>query len=268
MKILKPIQRFFGQYATFLDRIYISLILLSFLFSATLFFLNHVDFHYKITALFATNLTSLTWLQAVSLLLFGLVFLFYSMYIRSDSPRSSTFIWGLGLFFWSACASIIVTNAIQITPFPPIDSLLVTVDHSISVSTSALMKWTHDHPYFHKLFNFTYFGLVVELFAIPLLLTLFCARKSLSIFYIAQVSSMIVGSAIYFFFPTMAPSGIIHSPYFSHMQHDTSMRFYQVHHFLKPTSDDGGLIAFPSFHVIWAILLTNACRGKKIFFYP
>ena len=28
------------------------------------------------------------------------------------------------------------------------------------------------------------------------------------------------------------------------------------------------MIAFPSFHVTWAILLTYACRAKKIFFYP
>jgi membrane-associated phospholipid phosphatase len=268
MKIIQPIRYFFSHYMTFLDRVFIVLTLLSFIFGATLFFLNTADFHYKITALFAPSLTTLSWFDMVSLVLLCLVFLFYGMYIRNLSPRSSTFIWGTGIFFWSMIAGIAITNAIQVTPFAPIDPLLVKIDSAMGINTAALMAWTHQHPHIHKLFNATYFGLIIELITIPLILIMIGARKSVSVFYIAQMITLLAGSAIYFFFPTMAPSGIIHSPYFSHMQDDTSMRFYQLHHFLKPTSDDGGLIAFPSFHVIWAVLLTYACRAQKIFFYP
>ncbi|MCX7125830.1 MAG: phosphatase PAP2 family protein, partial [Gammaproteobacteria bacterium] len=195
-------------------------------------------------------------------------FLFYGMYVKDESPRSSTFIWGLGLFFWCGLANMIMTNSIQSTPFPPIDPWLLKMDRLMGFSSSALMTWTHNHPHCRQIFNIAYAGLLFELLGIPILLTLFNGRKALSIFYIAQLSTMIIGSLIYFFFPTMAPSAVVHSPYFMHAEHDTSLRFYQIHHFLKVTSNDGGLIAFPSFHVLWAVLLTNTCRGEKRIFYP
>ncbi|EKD77869.1 MAG: hypothetical protein ACD_42C00141G0001, partial [uncultured bacterium] len=124
------------------------------------------------------------------------------------------------------------------------------------------------HPFVHSIFHFTYESLVFELLGIPILLTIFGAQKQLGIFYIAQLSSLFIGNFIYYFYPTMAPSGVFHSPYFTAAQHDTSLRFYDVHHYIKFTTTEGGLIAFPSFHVVWAILLTNCCRAKKIFFYP
>jgi membrane-associated phospholipid phosphatase len=163
---------------------------------------------------------------------------------------------------------MLIANGVQTTPCTPIDPLLVTIDRWMGINTTTLKSWTHKHPDFHYLFNAIYEKLAFEIIAILFFLTVFNRRRELSVFYIAQMSSMIIGCAIYYFFPTMAPSGIIHSPYFSHAQHDTSLRFYQLHHFLKITSQDGGLIAFPSFHVIWAILLTNTCRAWKIIFYP
>jgi membrane-associated phospholipid phosphatase len=268
MKHHQPIRYFFSRYVTFFDRVFISLTVFSLIIASILFLLNKTDFHYNTVVLFATDISSLTWLQSFSTILLSLIFLFYGMYIRNESPWASTFIWGLGLFFWCMLANMLLVNSIQATPFSPIDPWLLKADRWMGINTSVLMEWTHNHPDFHKLFNFTYLALLFELIGIPMILTFFNGRKSLSVFYIAQLSTMIVGSLIYFFFPTMAPSGIVHSPYFSHAQDDTSLRFLQIHHFLKPTSTDGGLIAFPSFHVIWAILLVNACRAKKIFFYP
>ncbi|HLB56107.1 MAG TPA: phosphatase PAP2 family protein [Coxiellaceae bacterium] len=267
MKLMQPIH-FYKRYVTFIDKVFISLTVFSLIFGGIIFFLNAADFHYKMGALFDTSITSFSATQLICSISMSLFFLFYGMYIRNISPRSATFIWGMGAFYWVVLANMLVTNAVQATPFPPIDAWLVKIDRDMGFSTAALMAWTHNHPDLHHFFRTIYFSLGIELILVPILLTVFCARKSLSVFYIAEMSTMIIGSTIYFFFPTMAPSGIIHSPYFSHMQDDTSIRFYQLHHFLTPTSYDGGLIAFPSFHVIWAILLTYACRAKKIFLYP
>ncbi len=256
------------RYVTLPDYLFMGLVLLSITAGAGLIYLNHIDFHYHIVMLFAADVTTLSWLQLLLSFFMSFVFLFYGYSIRRESPRSSTFLCGLGLFYWCLLANMILVNSVQSTPFSPIDMWLLKADRMMGFNTSIMMAWTHNHPHIHKLFNIAYAGLVFELLGIPILLTIFNGRRSLEIFYIAQLSSMIVGSLIYYFWPTVAPSGIVHSPYFLHMQDDTSQRFYQIHHYLKPTSQDGGLIAFPSFHVIWAILLTNACRAKKIFFYP
>ena len=262
------IHRFYKNHMTTVDRVLVGLIIFGLIAGITLNLLNDVDFHYPTILLFATHITSISWVQAVVITILGFMFLFYGMFIQNASPRASTFIWGAGLFFWCALTNIVLVNGIQSTPFPPIDSWLLKVDQSMGVNTPTLMSWTYHHPDLHHILTTTYNSLIVELLGIPTILTLFSARKSLTIFYIALFSTLYVGCAIYYFFPTMAPSGVLHSPYFSTAQHDTSLRFYDVHHFIHTTITDGGLIAFPSFHVIWAILLTNACRAKKIFFYP
>src|SRR3990167_5878041 len=268
MKIIKLTRYFFKQYTTFPDRVFMGLTLYGFIFGAVLISLNEIDFRFTTALLFMTHVGPINWLKAVCLLLFGSIFLFYGMYIRKELPRSSTFIWGLGLFFWCVFVNIICTNGLQATPFPPIDNTLVKFDQWMGINTPAIIAWTHNHPRIHNMLNFLYDTLTLELIFIPIILALCNAQKALGVFFIAELSSFFVGGAIYYFFPTMAPSGVFHSPYFSVAQHATSLRFYEVHHYLQLTTTDGGLIAFPSFHVIWAILLTNACRAKKIFFYP
>jgi len=268
MNIFQSTQHFFAKYTTFPDRVFMLLVALSLGIGFGLIALNHVDFHFTTILLFATHISTVSWTKGFLAFIFGLVFLIYGMYVRSYSPRASTFIWGLGLFFWCLLSNMVLVNSIQATPFPPIDATLVKIDEWMGLNTPALMTWTHNHPRIHHIFHICYQAIVFELVGIPLLLTVFCRRKALGVFYIAIMITLVIGSLIYYFFPTMAPSGVFHSPYFSAAQDDTSMRFHEVHEYLKVTSTNGGLIAFPSFHVIWAILLTNCCRGKKIIFYP
>lgn len=268
MKILQSTFHFYKQYTTRPDRVFMLLVAISLGIGFGLIALNHIDFHFTTILLFATHISTVSWTKGFFAFIFGLVFLLYGMFVRRESPRASTFIWGLGLFFWCLLSNMVLVNSIQATPFSPIDATLVKIDQWMGLNTPALMTWTHNHQTFHHVFHFCYSVIGLELIGIPLLLTIFCRRKALGIFYIAIMITLIIGCLIYYFFPTMAPSGIFHSPYFSASQEDTSMRFHEVHHYLKVTSTNGGLIAFPSFHVMWAILLTNACRGQKIIFYP
>ena len=268
MKIKTTITVFFQKYTTFLDRLFLSFVALGLLLTGLLFSLNTFDFHFTMVSFFPDHLPKISLLQGAFTFLLGFIFLFYGLYIRFESPRSSTFLWGIGLFFWAAYINFVFANALQATPFPPIDHELIKIDQWMGINTPAIMAWTYNHPFFHRVFNFTYDFIAIELVAIPVTLALCNARRALGLFFIAQFFAFFIGCAIYYFFPTMAPSGVFNSPYFSPAQHDTSIRFFEVHHYLKVTASDGGLIAFPSFHVVWAILLTYACRGKKIFFYP
>ena len=265
---VNPIRKFWQTYTTFPDRIFVMLVSFGVIVTVILVAFNQLDFHFTTVPVFATNIPSISITSGILTLAFSTFCLFYGMFIRTKLPRSSTFIWGMGLLFWTVFIDLIWANGLQATPFSPIDNTLVKIDQWMGINTPAMMAWTHNHPHIHHALNFIYDSISLELILIPLSLAIFNARKSLGIFFIAQLFSYFIGGMIYYFFPTMAPSGILHSPYFSLAEHDTSMRFYQVHHFLKVTTAKGGLIAFPSFHVIWAILLTYACIGKKIIFYP
>ncbi len=273
MPFIKSINYFFKKRADTADRTLLYLVALNVVFGAIFILLNHIEFHYPDAALF--GMSTRNWLIAWNGFFWkaiapSLVFFFYGIYIRTESPRASTFLWGIGFFSLCVFANMMITNAIQATPFSPIDPLLVKIDRFMGIDTPALMTWTHNHPSIHNLFVNAYYSLIIELMGTLLILTVFSARKPLTIFYLAQLSTILVGALIYYFFPTMAPSGVfIHCPYFTATQKDTSLKFYQLHHFLKVTvTDDCGLIAFPSFHVVWAILLTNCYRDIKIVFYP
>lgn len=266
--ILKSIHAFSRNYATFPDRLFIMFITTGTVLGSLLSLLNDLEFHYTTVLLFVTHITNISWVNATLTVFFGTFFLLYGLYIREESPRSSTFILGLGFFSWTLFTNLIFVNGLQATPFPPIDHLLVTIDQWMHINTPAIMAWTHHHPPIHHALNFIYMSLICELVGIPILLSIFETNQSLCVFYISILIAMFLGGVIYYFFPTMAPSGVFHSPYFSIMQQDTSLRFYEVHHFLKVSTSEGGLIAFPSFHVIWAILLTYPWRNRKIIFYP
>ncbi|MCX7121446.1 MAG: phosphatase PAP2 family protein [Gammaproteobacteria bacterium] len=265
---MKPIKKFWQEHTIFPDRVFLMLAAFGIIASATLMTVNQLYFHFTFTPLFATNIPLISLTSGFFSLAFSTFCLIYGITIQNEYPRSSTFIWGMGLFFWTIFINLVWASALQTTPFPPIDDTLVKIDQWMRISTTDLMAWTHTHPHIHHMLNFIYASIILELIFIPITLAIFNARKALGIFFIAQLFSFFIGGAIYYFFPTMAPSGVLHSPYFSLAEHDTSMRFYQVHHFLKVTSAKGGLIAFPSFHVVWVILLTYACVNKKIIFWP
>lgn len=270
---IKSIQYFLKYRANTSDRTLLYLVALNLLVGAALILLNSVQFHYPETALF--GISAKNWLFAWNGFFWkaigpSLLFFFYGIYIRSESPRASTFLWGIGFLSLCIFANMVISNGIQTTPFPPIDPLLVKIDRLMGINTPDLMTWTHSHPHIHHLFVNAYYSLIIELMGALLIFTVFSARKPLTIFYLAQMSTILIGALIYYFFPTMAPSGIFHHcPYFTETQKDTSLRFYELHHHLKMTvTKECGLIAFPSFHVVWAILLTYCFWDKKIFFYP
>lgn len=263
---------------TFLNRINYTdyalfyLIITILLTAFTFILVNTLDFHYPSGISLGNQ--QIDW-QSLNLFFWNaigpsLAFLFYGIYIRETYPHAATFLWGTGFLPLCLLTSMIIGGAIQTTPFSPIDLSLVKIDHFFGINTPLLMAWTHAHPRLHHLLTDVYYSLALELFAVPILLTILCQRKPLTLFYLAQLSCILIGTCLYYFFPTMAPSGVLHSPYFTAAQKGTSLHFYELHHYLKNTVDQAksGLIAFPSFHVIWAILLTNALRSIKPLFYP
>lgn len=254
------IQDFFSRYSTFPERLILILLMCGVILGSGLIAINHFDFQYTVA--------SWNYQKMLSFGVLFLVFIFWGMYIKKEAPRSATFLWGFGLYFWSFVITSAVTQGVQATPFPPIDEYLIKADQWFGIHTPAIMTWTHAHPWINHVLTTIYYTLAWELLAIPAVLICVNARHTLTIFFLAVLFSFYIGVLIYYFFPTMAPSGIFHSPYFTKDQHATSLSFFQVHHHLKITDIHGGLIAFPSFHVIWAIILTYCCRAKKYFFYP
>lgn len=165
------------------------------------------------------------------------------------------------------CIIALVTNAVQYTPFPPIDEYILKFEVRLGIKMPAILAWLYHHPTFKTLLNFIYDSLPYQMTYIPLALILLGKKTYIREYYFLLLISALMGFSFYYFFPTTAPASIINSDYFSEAQHATELKFIQIHQHIAPTTLDGGLIALPSFHAIWAWLCLYAVRGWPIIFF-
>ncbi len=188
--------------------------------------------------------------------------------IREQRPR-------LGLFLSSFSQSFLfifivgyALSAAITTPFAIIDTQLLTIDEKLGFSSLGLLNWTHQFPhlvsYLHACYDTWFFQIVLT----PMLLALFNDINEIDRYFVATFASLLIGATIYYFWPTIAPAGILESPYFLQSQHELVMRFNQVHQHLPVTVFGGGMIAFPSFHIINSLLVTYAWRRRWYIFIP
>jgi len=202
-------------------------------------------------------------LLPLMLLLFGL-----SLFARDITPRIGLVTWAYTMYFFIVITCNSMIYFVQLTPFPTIDFTLVHIDHFFGFNQLAWLNWTHAHPFIANFVNECYGLMYIQLAVVPLILALLMQKRALRVLFMSILMSFIVGSAIYYFMPTTAPASMFHDPNFALQQHDTFIKFYEIHHYLPITTMAGGLVAFPSFHVVWATLLAYSFRHKKFWFYP
>lgn len=213
----------------------------------------------------AMGLVTPSWL--IMAIPMGLLFAI-SIYARTLTPRISFVTWTYSLYFFIVLVTASLTDMVQLTPFHPIDFTLVKIDQALGFSQTAWLNWTYAHPFIGNLVNTCYGLMSIQLIVVPLVLALMMQKRAIRVLFISLLISFVIGTTIYYFLPTMAPASMFYDPHFALQQHDTFIKFYEIHHYLTVTTSEGGLIAFPSFHVVWAVLLAYAFRHKKYLFGP
>lgn len=165
------------------------------------------------------------------------------------------------LKFYSLMALIaIATNAIQLSPFLPVDLHIIQFESLFDIQMPLILEWTNQHPIWNKLFSTAYDTLPYQMSLLPLWVIINGRFNLMDEFYFLMLFTTLLGFSVYYFFPTTAPASMISSPYFKPEQLATGIKFYQIHHQIIPTTNAGGLIALPSFHVIWALICTYLIR--------
>lgn len=239
--------------------IYALLVIQSFV-GIGLILLNHWTYNYPGIWYLKPN-----WLLVAPLILALNIF---SLYVRNQSPRVSQVIFFLTLYYLIVLSCTLMGTGIQFTPFSPIDLWLVKMDHFLGIDTPAIIAWTANHPTIKAVLNTAYFSLNIQLFSLPFALILLEDYARVYRYLKAMLLTFLIGALCYYFFPTTAPVSVFHSTYFSNFEQATYLKFYQIHHYLAPTTDQGGMVAFPSFHVVWAVLLTHLVWKQRWLFYP
>ncbi len=173
------------------------------------------------------------------------------------------------IFFFVVMAIIaFATNAVQYTPFLPIDAIILHWQNGFPWSTEQILRFTNEYPFFKKLLEFSYASLDYQMALLPVIMIILKRYNTLRTYYFHLFFTLIFGFICYYFWPTIAPASILKLPYFSDAQYATGLKFNQIHQHLQPTTIEGGLIAFPSFHTIWAILCLSLVKQFRFLFIP
>ena len=188
--------------------------------------------------------------------------------LREPYPDLSFLFVAMALYGAAMVAEAVFATGIQYTPFPPIDAALGRWDAALGFNVTALLPWTYAHPRLARFLWRCYDSLQYQLLLVPVLACCLRDRRRMKRFMHAFIYSFFLGDLFYYFFPSSGPATIYQSPYFDPVQRLTHVKFYNVHHFLAVTTRAGGLIAFPSFHVVWGVLLTFLARGRRWTCYP
>lgn len=144
----------------------------------------------------------------------------------------------------------IFTNAVQFTPFSSIDAQILSWE---PLPLATIIAWTKQHPQIQAYLILIYASLTRYLLDFPFFILIFCSRESIHGWIKFVFISTCLGFTFYYFFPSCGPGSIIpNKALFFQSQLDNTLKFQQIHLGLLPTTDEGGLIAFPSFHVIWS----------------
>ncbi len=196
-----------------------------------------------------------------------LITILFGCYFQFGKNSSMVKITTEVIYFFLVMAIISwATNAIQFTPFSPIDKQIIALESTLNIDMAAIISWTVHRPRLTKFLVCIYDSLPYQMSFLPLLIIF--SRKFFYIYeyYCLILLTALIGFSFYYFFPTLGPASFTISPYFTETQQATGLKFNQIHHYLQPTTIEGGMIAMPSFHAIWGWLCLYLIRSWTIFF--
>ncbi|HKD36440.1 MAG TPA: phosphatase PAP2 family protein [Pirellulales bacterium] len=160
-----------------------------------------------------------------------------------------------------------LTYAVATLRWPWFDNQLAAFDSAFGLSAGALVRWTSAHPAFDLLMRLAYSSVFPQIILVIVVLG-FSADRRLDIFLIRFMLGGLLTSAIFAFLPAQGTCVYFGMPTPDHYVPVLS-ELDRLRRGVAWVSwrDAQGIVTFPSFHTIWAVLLIAAFRGRKLF-YP
>lgn len=198
----------------------------------------------------------------------GFLIYYFSRNIRDSHPQLAFFFESLWMILVAAFMLNLFCIAIQYTPFNLQDATLQRWDSLLGFNSIAVINWFHQFPKLIFVLKLAYHSAVIQLFFMPIILAMLQQQRRFDVFINACFISAIIGYTIYYFFPTSDPAALFTCPYFTKAMHEIPIRFYDVQHHIPNNNLQGGLIDFPSFHVIWAVFIIYSFKNYKFLLFP
>ena len=166
-------------------------------------------------------------------------------------------------------ASFMAAGAISVTPsLHLLNWSLLNIDLKLGFHQLTYMNWTHQFPWLVKTLHFAYNSWGFQFLIVPMILAIIGDTVDIAKWTFATLMALVIGGLIYFVFPSSSPASVMLSPYFPASCYTCIAHYYSMHHLIDISSNGCGLIDFPSFHVIDAVLNSLAVRKVKAVAIP
>lgn len=222
------------------------------------FIVNFSIFRYQGNNYFPAEMPIIALILCFSL--WGCYLLFDRKHITSQIIRELVY------YFLVIALLAFATNAVQYTPFSPIDKKLIAIDYYLSINLQKIMAWTANIHWLRTILAISYDSLPFQMCYLPLMVIIMRQYELVREYYALLLLTALIGFSFYYFFPTLGPASFLKSPYFMQEQYATGIKFIEIHEHKLITTMHGGMIAMPSFHTIWACLCLFLVRKLMLIF--
>ncbi len=161
-----------------------------------------------------------------------------------------------------------LTYAVATMRLPWADARLAAFDATFGFSAGAAVAWTVAHPTFDLCMRLVYSSVFLQIIAVIVVLG-FTADRRLDLFVTRFMLAGLLTSAIFLFLPAQGSCAYFHlttPDYYVDIIKELNRLRAGVA--VVSWRNAQGIVTFPSFHTVWAVLLMVAFRGRRFLFWP
>lgn len=193
-----------------------------------------------------------------------------ALYYRQREERFTLCLTALMQIMLFSSAFIVLTYLGAALGVPLADRRLATWDAALGCHLPSIMAWCAQHPHIDRLLTLAYYSMFLQTACVIAILGLLGDREPLKLFIRRMVLAALVTFAFYVLLPAEGPFNAYGYPpaphvarYVSDIRALRSGAFDCFH--LRAAQ---GLVTFPSFHAIWALLMVIAVAHRPVFCWP
>lgn len=197
-------------------------------------------------------------------------------YIRQvkAAPRIALALVGAAIFSGFTAVSSIFIFALFPLPNPLIDPMLIDVDAALGYHWPTLVAWLAQYPGFALVLGYVYHSSLVQILLTIVLLAALSREIILHRFLLVGIVTLIFAVAIWWLLPSIGPSGFQSIPeadrlatglYFNPAYGEHLRNLVEVGPRRISPEVITGVVAFPSYHMIMALMVVWFSRGTFAF---
>lgn len=201
---------------------------------------------------------------AITLLFFFLPYLFYKLF-RPD-PRIVSLLESLVLILIFVGSLMPLSFLVATLNYPLVDSSLALIDFYFRINTAEIVFWFRDHV---KWFNFSIYFYNSFLYQFPFVILYFSSRgdvialqRFVMQFMIASLLTLILSG----FLPALGP--YVWYGYTPSTELGNALdQLLELREGILNISKSNGIVTFPSFHVIMALIFVHTFRTERLYVF-